>query len=234
MKSLQSADGARRRLARCAAVGALMVVVNSASAGLIIEPGTYRLQDHPDGALVPPLYGLRLDELIDLNPGQPDRFTFSFDEPGAEMWLTLGEDTSIHIFGTVYGGRDIGPGWEDPGFWEVDFTYAMSKGADPDDDIIVNPGDQNMGTITRLMDNMTFDLFDFEGGNPYTFRLGDEDDDLGHRGFPGISGWGWINHGDPDIHTPVADWLFTLTVPAPPAAVLLGVALLAGPRRRRS
>jgi len=30
------------------------------------------------------------------------------------------------------------------------------------------------------------------GGNPFSLRLGDEDDDLGHRDFPGISGWGWL------------------------------------------
>jgi len=49
------------------------------------EPGTYVLRNHPDNDLVPPQYGLRLDELFDLNPGQLDVFSFDFEAPGALM-----------------------------------------------------------------------------------------------------------------------------------------------------
>jgi MYXO-CTERM domain-containing protein len=209
---------------------------------LILEPGLYQLHNHPDGGARPPLYGLRLDELIDVT-GDDDHFTFSFDDDGAEMFLELRADSSIHIFGTVFGGLDIGDTYDPAlsGLWDITFTYDTSKPVTDDDDLFVNPPqDPNTGTITPQFGpdaGIPVDLFDYPGENPFTFRLGDEDDDLGHRGFDGISGWGWLTYGAPDIHVSASDWLFTVDptpVPGPAAAAVLLIGLAAGCRRRRT
>jgi MYXO-CTERM domain-containing protein len=227
----------------CAALAAPVLAAAQAPAGdVILEPGLYRIHNHPDGSVRPPLYGLRLDELFDVTPDK-DLFTFSFDGDGAEMLMELRADSSIHIFGTAFGGLDIGDEYDPDlsGLWEITFTYDTSKPVLGDDDFVVNPPqDPNAGSITPLFGpdaGIPIDLFDYPGEHPFTFRLGDEDDDLGHRGFDGISGWGWLNHGSPDIHVKASDWLFTVDptpVPAPSAAAALLLALAAGRRRRRA
>lgn len=83
---------------------------------------------------------------------------------------------------------------------------------------------------------------DKQGGNPFSLRLGDEDDDLGHRDFPGISGWGWLKFRksgttDPFVDVPgPQDFLFIARrIPAPGTAILLmlGLARLGTRRRKR-
>jgi hypothetical protein len=227
----------------CAALAAPTLAIGEAPAGVIIlAPGLYQLHNHPDGDARPPLYGLRLDELIDVTPDDDD-FTFSFDDGGAEMFLELRADSSIHIFGTVFGGLDIGDDYDPAlsGFWDITFTYDTSKPVTDDDDFVVNPPQNpNTGTITPLFGpdaGVPIDLFDYAGEHPFTFRLGDEDDDLGHRGFDGISGWGWLNHGSPDIHFSASDWIFTVDptpVPGPSVAAVLLAGLAMGCRRRRT
>ncbi|MHC4141013.1 MAG: hypothetical protein ACYSUF_03710 [Planctomycetota bacterium] len=237
------AGAPRRRLVLYAALAAPTLAIGEVPAGVIIlEPGLYQLHNHPDGDVRPPLYGLRLDELIDASPDH-DHFTFSFDDGGAEMFFELRADSSIHIFGTVFGGLDIGDEYDPTlsGLWDVTFTYDTSKPVTDDDDIVVNPPpDPNTGSITPQFGpdaGIPVDLFDFAGTNAFTLRIGDEDDDLGHRGYDGISGWGWLTHGSPDVHVTASDWLFTLDptpVPGPSAAVVLWVALATGCRRRRA
>jgi hypothetical protein len=209
---------------------------------MILEPGLYRLHNHDDGGARPPLYGLRLDELVNVTPDH-DVFSFSFDDGGAQVFLELGLDTSIRITGTVFGGHDVGDDWDVDlhGLWEIDFTYNASKPAPDDDDIIVNPpAEPNTGSIKPLFGdsaNIPIDLFDYPGSFPFTLRLGNEDDDLGHRGWTGISGWGWLNHRSADVHFDASDWLFTvdpIPVPGPPTAAILLVALAAAcPSRAR-
>ncbi len=56
----------------------------------------------------------------------------------------------------------------------------------------------------------------------FSFRLGDEDNDAGHRGFDGVSGWGWLTHGSGG-HVESSDWLFTVGEEIPEPATLLMV-----------
>jgi hypothetical protein len=165
----------------------------------IRDPGTYRLANHPDASKAPPPYGLRFDNLV---PGEPGHYTFDFQAPGAEMFLDY-DGVSIRIYGSAYGGKDIGNDY-DPvlqGMAEIDMTYVQAKNAPGDDDLAVNEGDGNVGTITFM--GVTYDMVEQADGDGFTFRFGDEDDDQGHRGFPGISGWGWF------AGEGTRDWVFT-------------------------
>ncbi len=232
--------GALRHVMPCA-VAALAIGLASgpASAGFIL-PTDVRLllQDHPDGNAAPPTYGLRLDELINVTPGH-DRFTFSFDHPLALMQLQLtgvgpGE-FSIHIWGTAFGGRVVNNEY-DPllsGPAEIDFTYMLVHPVAGDDDLIVTtPSFTNSGSI--MFEGSTIDLFDRANSEGFSFRIGNEDDDQGQRGFAGISGWGWLDHGEAGIHFPSSDWLFTV-IPTPGTTVLMAIAaaLFARGSRRR-
>ncbi len=183
------------------------------------EPGVYRLRNHPDGNQAAPFYGLRLDELFDVTSGN-DVFTFDFETPESDMRLIY-DGVSIRIVGTAFGGRDIGAGY-DPDYTsliEVDFTYDLVGTADPDDDLIVTtPSMTNSGTVTWLATGETFVLSDKANDEGFTFRFGDEDDDMGHRGFPGLSGWGWLKFDHP-VDSGARDFIFTaesICTPPPP------------------
>ncbi len=207
----------------------------SPAGGAIIDPGLYRLHNHPDGAARPPAYGLRLDELINLTDDH-DVFTFDFDAEGASMLLSF-DGSRIRIFGTAFGGLDTGRRYDPSlaGYWAIDFTYGAVAPAPGDDDLVATTPDfSNRGTITRLATGERIDLFDFSGEHPHTFRLGNDDDDLGHRAPDLISGWGWIDHHEPGSHVYSSDWIFTVDpagVPAPPT-VVGPIGLLAVPRSR--
>lgn len=59
-----------------------------------------------------------------------DNWTFDFEHTGAKVYLQTVDndagDVDIHIFGTVFGGKDTGPGYKvgTTGFWDLDFTYT--------------------------------------------------------------------------------------------------------------
>lgn len=226
-------------LHRCVLAGVAGVAMCAASqAALIAVPGLYQLHNHPDGSARPPSYGLRLDELYNATSNH-DIFTFDFDHALSNMKLLITSST-IHIYGTVYGGRDTGTGYAADayaGVYTVDFTYSVGVSQKPGDDdwwvAYPNPMMQNSGTIKTPLGN-TIALVDKQQGD-YYFRLGNEDNDAGHRGYAGISGWGWLNHGPPGSpHVDSSDWLFTANlIPGPGALVLAGLAGLIGARRKR-
>lgn len=223
-----------------AVLGCAVLPVTDASAAFIAT-GTYRLHNHTDGNARPPAYGAKLTEMYNATSGT-DIFTFNFDAPGSAMYLDY-NGSSIHIYGTSFGGRDVGTDYANDiyrGFYQFDFTYNLGVIQAPGDDDIMVAGAQyqyNYGTLlTPLGDIVSLRDGHYGNGQP-DFRFGDEDNDQGHRGFPGLSGWGWLyKHlpGQPYTYVADSDWLFTgELVPTPGALSLLaGAGLLAGRRRR--
>ncbi|TDJ54265.1 MAG: hypothetical protein E2O40_07620 [Planctomycetota bacterium] len=217
---------------------ALILPAVPAQAGIILEPGSYLLGDHPDGDELPPSYGLRLDELVNVTSGH-DVFTFSFDHALADMRLDItavGVDAyEIRIHGTAFGGLVVDNQYDATmsGVVDIDFVYMLAHPADGDDDLIVTTRNfTNTGSIT--FEGVPINLSDRANSDGFTFRLGDENDDQGHRGFDGISGFGWLDHGTAGNHVVSSDWLFTV-IPTPGSAALLSVAfaILSHSARRR-
>lgn len=217
------------------ATAIMAAVVSSAHAGTI-GTGTYRIHNHPDGSANPPAYGLRLDELYNTTGGH-DIFTFDFNDPASFVTLRY-NGSSIIIEGHAVGGRDIGGAYAaeaTTGVYSFSFTYNIGVGMAPgDDDVMVIADLQNFGWISTPTGDL-IDLVDKSDGN-YSFRLGDEDNDAGHRGFAGISGWGWLNHGPAGSpHIAASDWIFTVgdLIPTPSTLAFIGMAgALVATRRR--
>lgn len=220
----------------------VMLLSAGAASGATLPSGLYRLNNHPDGNQRPPLYGARFDELYNATSGH-DVFTLDFDDIDSAMFLTINAaQDQIRIFGQAKGGRDTGTAHANDaylGVYFVDFTYNMGVGpAGSDDDLRVGtPDTRNFGSIITPLGD-TIGLTD-KAMSTYSFRLGDEDNDAGHRGHNGISGWGWMNYvraGGVQAHVNSTDWLFTATyeIPAPGSVALLGLGgLLLGRRRQR-
>ncbi len=202
----------------------------------------YALGSHPDGNASPPDYGLRLDGLYTLNTN--DIWTFDFDHASSDMRMDL--DTTagtVHIYGTSYGGLDVGTGYDADlqGLWSIDFTYSVNVSVTgvgaPDIDVEVSPEAplSNNGTLTALFSatdgSVTItngDVINLEQEMEFFFNNTD-DHRLGGTGLSGPEthvGWGWLNHSDSSAHIYDSDWLFTATVVPVPAAVwLFGSAL---------
>ncbi|MBS0190717.1 MAG: hypothetical protein U0573_02345 [Phycisphaerales bacterium] len=223
---------------RFVAAGAAGALICACAQSALIVPGLYQLHNHPDGGARPPLYGLRLDELYNATADH-DIYTFDFDHALSNMKMMV-TTSVIHIYGTVYGGRDVGSAYAAEartGVYTVDFTYSVGVSQVPgDDDWWVAYGGammQNSGTIKSPLGD-TIGLVDKQQDN-YYFRLGNEDNDAGHRGFSGISGWGWLNHGPSGSpHIDSSDWLFTATlIPSSGSLALAGLAGLITLRRKR-
>ncbi len=235
----------RVTLSRALSVIVGVLAVQASASAATIMGGAYALHNHPDGASNPPPYGMRLDELYNVS-GDNDIFTFDFDAPGADMKLVY-DGASIHIFGTAVGGRDTGGGHAADnylGIYTIDFTYNVGvQSLEPaDDDIAVIPpaSPANFGTLVpnnpaHPSFNVAVNLEDVLMG--VSLRLGDEDNDAGHRGYNGISGWGWLAvDGIPHVGVH-DDFLFTAVLipePATAALGLLGLALVMRRRARRA
>ena len=194
----------------------LEITVQIGNGGGGLNDGVFQLHNHPGNDLAPPGYGLRLDELF----GGLNGLTFDFDHNDSDVQMTISGST-VTIEGEVYGGQDAG-GAYDPateGLWDLYFEYTAVVSSVPgDDDLYVDDSDSetSFGTISPQYNSAWFtagDIFDLgdKSDGSYSFRLGDEDNDLGYNGYPGISGWGWLKHGQNGNlnHVPISDWIFT-------------------------
>lgn len=232
-------------LAAITAAACLPTLLAPAAQAVTITAGTYHLANHPDGSERPPLYGARFDEIVNVTGGH-DVFTADFDHAMSNMQLTINPALNqIHIFGQAWGGRDTGTAYANDaylGVYQFDFLYNINVGpAGSDDDLDVSPGGHvNFGTIT-LPGGTVVNVTD-EAMGGYSFRLGDEDNEGGHRNYSGISGWGWMSYvganqaGAPTYtHVESTDWLFKATkvIPAPGSIALMGVGGLVALRRKR-
>ena len=204
--------------------------------GALIQQGFYQLHDHPDANQDPPPYGIRWDGL----DGSNNVFTMSFDHPNSDM-IMFYDGSNIVISGEAWGGRDVGGAYANDaylGLYEVNFVFSIGVGLVPgDDDVYVNAATgSNSGTI-KLPNGSTKDIYDKNGGPTVgTFRLGDENNDLGHRGFAGTSGWGWFEIDGEENMARTRDFLFTaefIGIPAPATALVLAPGLALAGRRRR-
>ena len=223
-----------KTLATSLLVASSIFAASSASA---ITIGTYELSNHPDGNQSPPPYGLRLDGLLTGNSNE--EYTFDFDHVLSYMTLTW-DGTKIVIDGQAYGGEDnnnnASPGYVSgtTAVWDIHFEYTIGISQPGDaggvDDLYVNADGMNFGTISSPLGS--YSLED-KADNWLSFQLGDTANGSGHRGFSGISGWGWVNYGDDCVndtcsHVRASDWLFTATLVPVPAAVWLFASGLLG------
>ncbi|PCJ22590.1 MAG: hypothetical protein COA96_13965 [SAR86 cluster bacterium] len=99
-----------------------MALSPSVFAGVI----SFDVTNKAPGALANPDYGLRLDDLF-TSPTNSN-WTFSFDSSdGASVQMDVDTDNStVRIYGTVFGGRDVGSAWDSgtTASWELDFLYS--------------------------------------------------------------------------------------------------------------
>jgi len=216
------------RLLKLAIVGVAVAII-----GVVSVPSAHAMlhvficHDHPNGAIVPPTYGLRIDDLI--GDGE---FTFSFDYAdmsGAASVTLVYDDVlgQIHIYGRVYGGKDLGGGWDPAlkGWMDIDFTYTQDlsvsescAGGVGDDLYVHGMSSNNNGTFS--LDGWGGNaVFYFEGKPDVTGCSFVFDNDTDSKGNATIAGdpsqWsasGWLM---PET-TGSRDWLFVaeaITVP---------------------
>ena len=217
------------RLLSIAALLTLPLRAHAESIEPFLAGGIFPLANHPDGGAAPPLYGFRLDGL-DGDSGH--EFTFDFEGQGASMIMDFeGVDGSLRILGTAFGGRIENHDYVDPQVWEIDFLYT--KMILDGDRLVSDPTSAtNTGTITPgamspsgdgFPAGSPIDLVDYFGKHSFTFALEEN-----HRGFDGVSGFGWVNHSGAglDNHVAASDWLFTV-IPEPRTDALLLVGLAA-------
>jgi hypothetical protein len=216
----------------------------STAQAAVIDYGTYQLNNHPNAAMASPGYGLRLDGLLDGDSGKV--YTFDFDDSRSDVKMTW-DGTAISIFGDVWGGRDTGSSYGGSGndaarLWDLNFTYDMGVSEAGGQSSVTVSGTDMLNTGSIASDLGLFDLTDV--GNPmhhYTFKLA-----FDHRGFSGISGWGWLNHcvsdddtvgavagADCAVHEYSSDFLFTATKVPEPSTIAILMAGLAGLAIRR-
>ena len=182
---------------------------------------------------------------------------FLFTAECAECDVVLDWDVisgTARIHGTAQGGHKAGNALDELdgffGLYEFDYTYS---------NVVPVPGDaggfQDIWQVAASGDpigTLSFSALELEwelrakSNGTFAFRFGDENDGNGHRGFDGLSGWGWLQFRltGPSIattqfqpRTGAQDGLFTghrRDVPVPSTTFLFALGLAAlGIRRRR-
>lgn len=208
----------------------LGLIAGAAQAGGTIMQ-TYNLFDHPNGAIDPQAYGLRLDGFAGESP-----VTFSFEDDSGESSVRLQViddegNREIRIFGTMRGNS--AKNGTDFGTFALDVTYSVanaSQGWTADDPGMMIGSLVAMNTTAAantlgVVNGSSEDLYTLSDGSG-TFRFLTD----GHR-LPGDAdswvGRGWVSN-NADIRGSTNDFLFTANVvPLPPAA-WAGLAMLGG------
>lgn len=223
----------KRTTARAAGCAFALAIGFNALSAHAVSTGTYTLSNHPDGSVNPPPYGLRLDGL--LTGSSNEEYTFDFDHVDSAMTLIY-DGSTIVIDGVAFGGEDTGGGYaaNTTALWEIHFEYTVGVSQPGSDgglaDVFAVEDAANFGTISSSLGDL--ELSD-KTLDSFSFRFGDENG-AGHRGADGISGWGWLMHGEDClqgndcVNVEYSDWLFTaVEIPVPAAAWLFGSGLLA-------
>lgn len=204
-------------------------LAHASGGALVME---FALNDHPDGNVAPPYYGLRLDNILGSGPA-----TLSMDHYDNTR-LFVYEDNgsfSINITGTLYGGEVENGAYVDPMDYEVDFWYHLNVADAGNGWIVDGFAAGNSGTLTNTNDNSVYTLFGKANDQDRVFefladghRLDNDDSSWVGRGWLTLESDGSNNLGG------AQDWIFTATViPAPGSAALLGLAGVCAARRRR-
>jgi hypothetical protein len=210
---------------------ALATLLAGALIGVATVPATaavtvFQLHDHPDGVINPPMYGLRLDDLL-----ASGEYTFSFDyvdgSGSASVTLTYDDAAgTVHIQGRAYGGRDTGSGWSatSRGWIDINFLYTTNVSEQDNcpgaagNDIYVGESALNSGTVhlDGWGGNLTFNFTDKADASGCSFIFDNDWDSKGNTTVandPSIwSGNGWLQPGTSGSR----DWIFIgemLTLP---------------------
>lgn len=114
----------------------LFIACALALAGSAVHARRFRALNHPDGAVRPPLYGLRIDHLFSAQPGAVGgSTTFSFHTNNTKAAVYVDVQTKsgvdqIRIGGTVYGGEDSGTAYGfAEGHYRLLFVYDAGVSA---------------------------------------------------------------------------------------------------------
>jgi hypothetical protein len=225
--AVASAQNSAAKLQATQSINAMAPAPNSFRATADRQPShaevkQYKMHNHPSNVMGPPLYGLRLDDLLESGV-----CTFSFDYSDAtgssSMSIEIDDNAgTIRIWGRAFGGLHTGAGYdaEQSGWVAIDFTYrvnilkADNVLGDFGDDLFVLFADiTNHGTIELLGwgGDQTIeisDLFDCA----YTFEFDNDFDHNWNASFatnPRIwSGSGYLQMSNPGIGIGSNNWSF--------------------------
>ena len=204
----------RRATALTAAISCVLFVSLpfAATAGTIF-PGLYRLLDHPDGALNPPPYGLRVDDI---------GYTFSAETGGAFLTLDWDDGAGTATISGSLWNNQLGE------LWSVDYVMTGLTDAGANLGFTASAGS---GTLFDAGNNPFHVLTgELQGGSGPVFEfLADGHRLTGDNDSPVGRGW-LLPPGSTD------DWLVrAVVIPEPTTGALLALGLAGlGLRGRRS
>ncbi len=151
------------------AVGAKGVILRYGAPLAESAVQTFVCHDHPDGDMVPPTYGLRIDDLL----GEGE-YTFSFDYADGDetAYVALTYDrtaNTIHIAGRAYGGKVENGAWSpsSQGWLDIDFTYTNAIAVY--DNCARDAGDDLYVTGASALNTGTFTLDGWGGNQSFSF-----------------------------------------------------------------